>query len=638
MAKKKTTAVHKSVTKKKEQAEKSWKNIYYILIIAILVLLLYLPALNYKFTNDDDTSLIKDNYEFLSKTSNIQDIFSQSVFYNSFKITDNYYRPVLTLSFFYDTQIAGKNYWFFYLTNILLHLSCCILLFLIFQKLNFKRTTSFLFTALFAVHPAFPQAVAWLPGRNDTLLTLFALSSYLFLIDYCNRKKIIPLLLHAFFLLVSLFTKESAVFLPVVFLLYILLLREEKSHMMKKIGEYKLPLFLWILIIVFSMIIRKSVLNNTVGFPLSYVISNFFINLPAIIQYIGKMLLPLNLNTLPVLQDVPLIYGIIVILLTAFFIWKSKTKNNRRIIFGILWMLIFLAPSILRTSSSIETLFLEHRLYFPIIGFFIIWGETDLIKKFQIKNKTSLFIFIPVLILFFITAWVHREDYKDEYRFWKSAVDGSPHSSAALRGMAAYYLDNKQPEKAEKLLIECITLNPDITEARNNLGRIYMDRGENTAAEKLFLEETEINTMASTAYYNLGHLRFAEKKYAEAEQMMRKSLIIDSSDVVVKNDLAACLGMQQKYEEAVKLCISILDEYPDYEYPKDYIKKIFSIWDDTDKVNYYKDLLSKKGITVLPLLTSPGGTGPVKVIDSKKDYDKSKPIIEEYEKNINEVE
>ncbi|MFH0867151.1 MAG: tetratricopeptide repeat protein [Bacteroidota bacterium] len=406
----------------------------------------------------------------------------------------------------------------------------------------------------------------------------------------------IPLLLHVFFLLVSLFTKESAVFLPVVFGFYILLWRNEKLRMAKKINEYILPILFWIITIVFSMIVRKSVLSSTAGFPLSYVISNFFTNLPAIIQYIGKMLLPVNLSTMPVLQDVPLYYGIIVILLVSFLIWKSKTKNVRHIIFGILWMLIFLAPSILRTSNTIETLFLEHRLYFPMIGFIIIWGETDFIKKFQLKDKTSLFIFIPVLILFFSTAWVHREDYKDEYRFWKSAVDGSPHSSVALRGMAAYYLDNKQADKAEKLYIQCLEINPDITEVRNNLGRIYMDRGDDTLAGKLFLEEIYVNPRSSMAYYNLGHIRFRQEKYAEAEQMMQKSLKIDSSDVVVKNDLAACLAMQMKYEEAVKLCISILDEYPTYEYPKDYISKIFSVWDDKDKVAHYKNILNKKGI------------------------------------------
>jgi protein O-mannosyl-transferase len=600
MAQQKT---NKPITRKKVQhkkpiaEEKPRKHLFFLLIIAALVFLLYFPTLNYKFTNNDDVALVKENYEFLSNPSNTPAIFSQSVFYNTFKITDSYYRPVLTLSYFLDTQIAGKHYWFFYLTDILLHLACCILLYFTLMKLSFTRMRAFIFTTLFSVHPALVQAIAWLPGRNDTLLALFALSSFISLIEYCKQKKVLYLLLHLFFLLVSCFTKESAIFLPLVFLLYIILWDNGKSRTLQKIRENIWPVLLWAVIIFFTFLVRKSVLHNTVGLPLSYTLSNFFTNLPAIIQYIGKILIPANLSTMPVLEDVPVFYGIAVILLVSFFIWKSKTKNIRRVLFGLSWLLIFLAPSILRTSQFIETLFLEHRLYLPMIGFIIIIGETDFIKKIEAKQLFSIIMVSTIFLLFFIMAWIHRGDYRDEYHYWKSASEGSPHSSAAQRGMAAYYMQNKQVDKAEKLYIRCLELNPDITEVRNNLGRIYMDRGDSIASKKLFLEEIELNPRASTAYYNLGHLYFSQGKFAQAENMMKKSLEIDSSDVVVKNDLAACLAMQGKYEASVKLCISVLDEYPDYEFPKDYIKQIFSVWKDEEKMSYYKSLLDKKGIS-----------------------------------------
>ncbi|MGD0712142.1 MAG: tetratricopeptide repeat protein, partial [Bacteroidales bacterium] len=80
-------------------------------------------------------------------------------------------------------------------------------------------------------------------------------------------------------------------------------------------------------------------------------------------------------------------------------------------------------------------------------------------------------------------------------------------------------------------------------------------------------------------------------------EMMQKSLSINPGDAVVENDLAACLAMQKKYEEAVKICIAILDKYPSYQYPIDYIRQILPIWDDKEKVAYYKDVLYKKGIT-----------------------------------------
>jgi hypothetical protein len=83
------------------------KNILFLLVISAMVFCLYSPALKYKFTNNDDTALVKDNYSFYQNHSSAFTIFTQSVFQTNFKVKDYYYRPVLMLSFFSDTQVAG---------------------------------------------------------------------------------------------------------------------------------------------------------------------------------------------------------------------------------------------------------------------------------------------------------------------------------------------------------------------------------------------------------------------------------------------------------------------------------------------------------------------------------------------------
>jgi len=37
---------------------------------------------------------------------------------------------------------------------------------------------------LFAVHPVSAQAVAWIPGGNDPLATIFIVSAFIFFINY----------------------------------------------------------------------------------------------------------------------------------------------------------------------------------------------------------------------------------------------------------------------------------------------------------------------------------------------------------------------------------------------------------------------------------------------------------------------
>ena len=310
------------------------------------------------------------------------------------------------------------------------------------------------------------------------------------------------------------------------------------------------------------------------------------------------MVVPLHLSSMPVMKDVPLYYGFIVLVLLGYFIWKSKSKDIRRILFGACWVLIFLSLAILRTNSYNETLFFEHRLYFPMIGFMIIVAETDVIKNFRFSNHRSLGILICVVVLYFLTAWYHNKDYKDDYHFWKNAADGSPHSSAALRGLALYYQLNNQPDKSVTLYERCLKLNPGIPEVRNNLGRILMNSGNDSAAERLFYEEIQINPASPEPYSNIGHIRFAQKNYTEAERLMRKALSLNPVDAVLENDLAACLATEKKYSESIEICIKILKKYPTYEYPKDYIRQIFLVWDDKEKVTYYKSILNENGIVL----------------------------------------
>lgn len=598
MAKQKLKPQHtigKTNTTKKEI---SLKNSFCITVIILLVFLLYFPILNNGFTYDDDVTLVKDNYEFLSNTSNFTEIFKHSVFHSTSKSTDTYYRPILTLSFFADTQIAGKHYWFFFLTDILLHLSCCILLFFLLKKLLYSPSVAFLFSVILAIHPALTTAVAWLPGRNDTLLTLFSLLSFYFLIEYTLRKKFLFFLLHIIFLIIAILTKESALFLPFLFGLYIILWKKDNISVLKKINEYKILFLCWIAIFIGALILRNHIIGNSVGLPLSFVIPNYFINLPAIVQYIGKMLIPAHLSTMPVMQDIPFYYGFIVLILLGYLIWKTKSKNKGRILFGTSWVFIFLSLSILRTNSQIETLFFEHRMYFPIIGFMIVAAETDFIKNFHLSNHRSKGIMISIVVLYFFTAWFHKEDFKDEYHFWKKAADGSPHSSVALRGLAVYYQANHQADKSVNLYLQCMKLNPGIPEVRNNLGRIFMDNGIDSTAERLFYEEIQISPTSPEPYSNLGHMRYVQQNYTEAEQFMKKALSINPDDVILENDLAACLAMEKKYSESIETCIKILQKFPTYEYPKEYIRQIFSIWEDKEKVNYYKSILNKKGIVL----------------------------------------
>ena len=571
--------------------------IYYIIISGI-AFLLYFPILNYEFTDHDDTVLIKDCYSFLKEPSNVFEIFSRGVYYSThqLKLNGQYYRPILTLSFFVDTQTGDTHFWQFYLSNILFHITCCILLFYLLQKLKYEKFISLIISLIFAVHPALVQAVAWVPGRNDSLLTLFTLLSFIFFILYFEKKKIKFAILHFFFFFICLLTKETIIFLPVIlYVFYVLKVNTENKFAAKSL---KLKYFFigWLVLSVVYFVLRKNVMQDIIGLPITYTLTNLFYNLPGLIQYIGKMFLPFQLNTSPLIQDTSFIFGIITIALIVFLLYKSKQKNNKNILFGFFWLLLFLFPALIRTSDKYEAILLEHRMYLPIFGFYIIILEIDFVKKNDIKNKFHKLLCVFIIGIYFILSINHRIDFKDAYHYCKSGFEGSPNNSLAHQSMGIYYQLNNNKEGAFKEYTKAISLNPSIMNARNNLGYLYMESGDSITAKKLFLEEIQFDETSYIAYYNLGRLTFNQRTYAEAEEYYKNALLIEPDNAVAENDLAACYSMQKKYEEAIKMCIKVLDKFPRYEFPLRNIKQIFSVWNDDAKIKYYKSILNKKGI------------------------------------------
>lgn len=573
----------------------------HLLIIAGCALALYLPTLSYQLTYYDDATLVDNISNFISGRHPFFEIFSQSVFGSSPGSGDFYYRPMLTLSLYINGLINGTSLTGFHFTNIVFHAGAACLLYVFFVKMKFSRPLSFAAAVLFAVHPALVQAVAWVPGRNDSLLTLLALASLIFLLQYFESAKKSRLALHLLFFLLSLLTKETAVLLPVLYFLTRKIYLNYQDVKNPPAGS-KFPLAAfttsWIVLAAVFFMLRRTVLGTTVGLPLNFTIENFIKNIPALLQYLGKMLLPFNLSTFPVQEDTTFIFGIATMAALLYFLFTSKNIRKDYLMFAGGWLLLFLLPAILRTSADYESVFLEHRIYFPLIGFLLLWMETDLIKNLHFEKALPKIILIGMVLIFSIFTFNHSKHYKDESSYWLDAVSTSPHASFAHRGLGTYYVTAGKPEDAQKEYETALQLNPDLKEVRNNLGRIYLNNGQIEKAEQFFNEELKINPNSAIAYYNLALLELDQKHIPEAETMIRKSLSLDPTYMDAQNDLCVILAMQKKYEEATQLCISILKREPSYESARKNLSLIFNAWEDSVKISYYRNVLKKMDIDI----------------------------------------
>ena len=143
------------------------------LLLAAGTFLTYLPALKFDFVNYDDTDYVTQNPNVTSglSTTNLVWAFTTGHAGN--------WHPITWISHQADASAFGLNPGGHHLTNVLFHTANTLLLFLLLRSLTGSLWRSMLVAALFALHPAHVESVAWISERKDVLSAFFGLLALL---------------------------------------------------------------------------------------------------------------------------------------------------------------------------------------------------------------------------------------------------------------------------------------------------------------------------------------------------------------------------------------------------------------------------------------------------------------------------
>jgi len=496
---------------------RSWRPYF---IIFSLGFLLYSQSLFFDLTYLDDNALILDNAPRIQEEG-VAGIFLNDAFFSD---THIYYRPLLNLSIWLDLQVGSSIPFVFHFSNIIIHLIAAGLIFAVFKKMQYSPPLSFFMAILFLVHPALTQAVAWVPGRNDSLLTLFILLGFLFLLNFNEKRTLKYYLLHLFLFFLALFTKETAIFAPLVFASYWFFVRREKAFS----TDSSLLYLGWGAMIFIYFLVRNLALETSPSLGIAELLISLKDNLSAFVISSGKILFPVNLKVLPIVADSTLWYGWLTIIIVALLMVFSKKKNWRYFIFGLIWFLIFLLPTLLLHNPKWGVDFhLEHRIYLPLIGFLFLIIELIRLREINWNKKRTITLAALIIIILMVLTIFHGCHFQDRLIFWQTAADNSPHSPLALRNLGVMYYLADNLELAEKYYRQALVLNDQEVMVHNNLGIIYLKQGNYGAAEKEFKKELAINPQYDKALFNLGDLYYRQNRLSESQRFFQETLRVN---------------------------------------------------------------------------------------------------------------
>jgi hypothetical protein len=250
------------------------------------------------------------------------------------------------------------------------------------KKYADKTKRMALFAALlFAVHPIQTEAVTYIISRTELLATFFYLAAFLLFIKGTQKHKSLYYIGVFFSAILSMGSKEWAVTLPAMLMLYDYLFLSERNvkNVLSHWKAFALAALPWGLI-AYNLNLTSG---TSVGFnvsspsgitPISYLLTSFNV----LWTYVRLLFLPINQNldydypiakTLFEFPTVLSFLGHVAVVGMSF--WLYKKRGWMLIPFGVAWFYIALSP--VQSFVPIIDVIFEHRLYMPSIGFFLVF-------------------------------------------------------------------------------------------------------------------------------------------------------------------------------------------------------------------------------------------------------------------------
>ncbi len=511
-------------------------------IIFILVFAVFGHTSKFGLTNFDDVTIATYKIsDFDAPLLKIKQIFAEPVYET---VNSMYYRPVLTLSFYLDALISGGDTGFNHYTNTLLHVSAVFLLLLFLLKLGYSKIPSLLLTLLFAVHPALVSAAVWIPGRNDTLFAIFTLLSLIFFVQSINSSKTSYCFFTALSFLAAFFVKETAAIIPVIFILYLFLYNKQPGALTVK--TVKTTAIFIAAAFVFYLVVRTAVLSQGAGeFKISSILSNLYYGFfKASAWYFGIVFLTEKIYLFPEINIS--FYDILKGLMPAFilcvfaYIFRKKI-NFKHTAFGLLWYFLFLLPTLIIRGG----IYLNHRLYIPIIGIIIILLELVIIPALPKlnKHKTAVFSLCALLLLSFsVISYKSSFYYRDRASFWINSYEQNPLSETTNISLARYYTREGDIGKAEYHITKALETDKQkrhhnhtaiLVEAAN----VLMAKNEADKAHEYLMQAKNDDSLNEHVYTSLYDYYNAKNEKENADAVIAEGLALIPKSKLLRNKI-----------------------------------------------------------------------------------------------------
>ncbi|MCX6745799.1 MAG: hypothetical protein NTX00_02145 [Candidatus Parcubacteria bacterium] len=367
---------------------------------------------------------LSDDFDWLNIAKNTQhsliDYFSAN--YYGERGVGGSYRPMVNLVFWLNYQIGGLNPLPYHLTNLLFHIGVAFVIYLLglllFEEFKEKHPPeagppqadkiAILAAVIFSILPNHNEAVIWIAAIADPMMAFFYLLAFYLYVFFRKKDNFRALIFSVLFFCLALLSKEMAITLPLLILVWELYEALSKNKFDWRNIILK-PLGYWLILILY-FIIRYLSIGLIFGyyaqekFSLHFgLIFKMFISLITDLLFFGKARVLLT-NYFMANK----LFFIFLLILILTLIWLTLKNYKFKIPFLFDAYFILILPVLLLNFNNLTDEG-ERYNYLPSIIFCFLLALLVLqLKKeltLQILFSFSIFLYFILILLFKDCTW-----------------------------------------------------------------------------------------------------------------------------------------------------------------------------------------------------------------------------------------
>jgi protein O-mannosyl-transferase len=525
-----------------------------LVILTLLTVVSFLPALTAEFVSWDDDSHVLSNA--MVKQFDVKNLFFTK------DSANHTYHPLTAFTWSLEYKLFGKSPMVFHLTNLILHIGVVLTVYVLAGRFGLGIWGAFVAALIFSIHPTRVENVAWVTARKDLLYGFFyllAIGAYLSYLERSGRVKAVVSGPHqekdkkteaGFYLLalgcgfLSILSKPQALSLPWILLLvdWMRGRRFSASMLLDKI-----PFFLiiepiaWI---TYSQNSREMTLNFPNGFLVWFWSAAF---------YIVKFIFPGNLSPVygmpePVAFSNPIYISVLVTLgVTVFILWRWA--SNRWLLFALSYYflsLFFIWRFDWRDTSVVADRF----IYIPAFAACLAvgYGFEYLMKKPKNVPKWTMAALAVVALTFSIQTFSYCFVWRNGFALWNRVVEASPELPFGYNNRGSYFMQHDEYEKAMKDFQKAIEVAGQSRIVKD--GKSYLP--------------FKAATHQAASQDNIGQLYAKQKNYEEALKHFNLAIYYDVENAEYFNNRAITLVKLNRMNEAISDYNAALSIKPEF--------------------------------------------------------------------------